>query len=136
MEYWIQEDNEELRFKEVPHHPESVWKEQVHFILNGAWISYGIEQAQIQRNVLNQYSRLPQNDDEEPTRRALLIRLERDMLQYRLLHSGYRKVNPSHKKPTPTNGNLIDWSSDFWDPGYRRVASQLFLSRVFLPHLT
>ncbi len=135
LEYWMQEDEEGLRFKEIPNNLKSVGAKQVYLFLNGAWISHGNEHTQIQRDTLNQYVHLPQGDNNNPVRKALLTRLEQDILQYRLLHSGYRKVNPSHKKSAPTNGHLIDWNSDFWDPGYRRVASQLFLSRVFLPQL-
>jgi hypothetical protein len=28
---------------------------------------------------------------------------------------------------------MVDYESAFWDPGYRRVATQIFVSRVFLP---
>ena len=41
-----------------------------------------------------------------------------------------------YKKQGTKNSDLIDWKSDYWDPGYRRIATKLFLSRVFLPDLS
>jgi hypothetical protein len=49
------------------------------------------------------------------------------------MHKGYRKNYPANKEEKLVYGDLIDFGSDFWDQGYREVATQLFLRKVFLP---
>lgn len=66
-------------------------------------------------------------------RRFTLRRLEQDALQYRLLHKGYERHHAvvADDKDVLTDG--IDSQSVFWDPGYRRLATQIFAERVVLP---
>lgn len=60
-----------------------------------------------------------------------LERLEQDTLQYRLLHKGYARHFPAHKYDHRLD--RIDGKSTFWDPGFRKLATKLFVQRVFLP---
>lgn len=69
-------------------------------------------------------------------RKLRLDELEREVLQYRLMHKGYRRFFPPTGGIEPTYAGGIDPDSVFWDSGYRRLASKLFLRRVFLPRLT
>jgi len=64
-----------------------------------------------------------------------LEELERDTLQYRLMHKGYAKFYPSCGGINTPHAGEIDGQSSFWDSGYRRLATKLFASRVFLPKL-
>lgn len=61
--------------------------------------------------------------------------LERAQLQYRLLHHGYARSNPPHGGIETPHGAMIDSESSFWDSGYRRLATKLFITKVFLPQL-
>ena len=61
--------------------------------------------------------------------------LERATLQYRLMHSGYARSYPEQGGIETKHSNMIDSQSMFWDSGYRRLATKLFLSKVFLPQL-
>ena len=65
-----------------------------------------------------------------------LRQLELEALQYRLMHKGYSRFYPLNAMAETTktqNSFLIDSESAFWDSGYRRLATKLFISRVFLP---
>jgi|GEM_PF-465254 len=64
-----------------------------------------------------------------------LEELERDTLQYRLMHKGYERFFPAYGGINTPHADQIDGQSIFWDSGYRQVATKLFASRVFLPKL-
>ncbi len=137
LEYWLEEADGKLKFRQLPENLMIIGKEQVHFFLGGVWIAQTNEYMQIYEDILLNY--LDETKDiveGKEVRSALLGRIELDNLQYRLMHKGYRKFFPEWKRQGTKNSDLIDWKSDFWDPGYRRVATKLFLSRVFLPDLS
>jgi hypothetical protein len=92
-----------------------------HVLFESAWIGDQAEIADLQQRLLPPYFY-----SEGADRRRYLERLEQDVLQYRLLHKGYARHN------------ALEVARDtdvFWDPGYRRVATKLFASNVFLPKL-
>ena len=68
-------------------------------------------------------------------RKIWLKETERASLQYRLMHKGYANHLPKQGGIETENSSDIDSESMFWDSGYRRVATQLFLKKVFLPQL-
>lgn len=137
LEYWMHQENDELTFIQHEDNPSALGFDQVHFFLGGAWISHGSEYAHIQRDILEQYLDLSRyRENQESVRTAFLGRLELDVLQYRLMHSGYHRFYPTRNAQETEHDAFIDGQSAFWDAGYRRVATQLFLSRVFLPNLS
>jgi len=69
-----------------------------------------------------------------PTRLDCLDRLEFDALLYRLCHTGYARTHPQYNPEFARHAG-IDGSSAFYDSGFRRIATLLFLSHVFLPKL-
>lgn len=70
-----------------------------------------------------------------PARDIYLEDLERDTLQYRLMHKGYEQFFPARGGIHTQHADQIDGQSMFWDSGYRHMATKLFASRVFLPKL-
>lgn len=62
--------------------------------------------------------------------RTCLHELERDNLQYPLLHKGYAYLFPEGKR---FETRYIDANCSFYDSGYRKLAAKLFLRKVFLP---
>jgi hypothetical protein len=70
----------------------------------------------------------------ERTRRIWLEDLESSALLYRLMHKGYYRCNPVRRSPLVSEG-VADSDSAFWDSGYRRIATLIFLKKVFLPHI-
>jgi hypothetical protein len=74
--------------------------------------------------------------DGKPTRERWLEEMERDSLQYRLLHKGFARYYPISSPMNTLHGDGIDGASAFYDPRYRRIATELFIRRVFLPNLS
>ncbi len=70
----------------------------------------------------------------EDARRTWLRGMEHELLQYRLMHKGYRRLHID-RNPHGEHEDAIDGESAFYDPGYRRIATKLFIDRVFLPQV-
>lgn len=71
-----------------------------------------------------------------PIREAYVSELERDALQYRLMHKGYYRFYPNQNPLSTYDAKDIDGDSAFWDSGYRRIATKLFVDKVFMPLIT
>lgn len=140
LEFWLGEINGQLTIKPVGGRaPTVVGAPQIHFIFGGYWYGDPKLIAQITPQLTDRYTHLAEctsKTEKQELCRQLLRQLETDALQLRLLHKGYRKWYPNTKPIAPKYGNFIDWDSDFYDPGYRKIATQLFLSKVFLPDLS
>ncbi len=137
-EFWTTENDGKIGLRPIS---EKVWgmigPEQIHFLFGGAWIGDKTDINKIQQDLLEKYCDLSRFDHQKDlVRSRLLGNLEYDILQCRLMHKGYRKFYPDKIDPKIKSINAIDGNSAFWDPGFRRVATQLFLSRVFLPDLS
>jgi predicted nucleotidyltransferase len=61
--------------------------------------------------------------------------LERDTLQYRLMHKGYARIFPPRGGIHTPHSDALEGDSMFYDSGFRRLATKLYLERVFLPQL-
>ena len=91
------------------HDPLSGSAADSHVLFNGVWVGDELHVNFLFRNLL---CNLPTNGD------VYRSSLERDLLQYRLLHNGYARFNFVNE---PT----------FFNVGYRCVASKLYLSKIF-----
>lgn len=69
-----------------------------------------------------------------PDRRTSIERLEIDLLQYRLLHKGYQRFMRGHNSLAKGYSDL-DGDCPFYDEGYRKIATELFVKYVFIPKL-
>lgn len=67
-----------------------------------------------------------------PDRRRSIERLESDLLQYRLLHKGYQRFMRGRNSLAEGYSDL-DGDCPFYDEGYRKVATELFVKYVFIP---
>ncbi len=108
----------------------------VHPIL-GAWCGEEKAIAELQSRLMPQYLFSKDTAIMNVDARSIwLNEIEHTTLKYRLMHKGYSRFSASQLgTPTPHN-DLIDSSSAFYDPGYRRLATELFLKKVFLPQLS
>ena len=138
LEFWVEEKEGKLGFRIIPEGTETViGSPQIHFLIGGAWVSQSKDYQQLYGDMIKKYLDLSRfGEQKDQVRTQLLGQIELDILQYRLMHKGYRKYYPNKRGEGTEHADLIDWESDFWDPGYRRIATQLFLSRVFLPDLS
>lgn len=136
LEFWLSRTERGYGLRIPPDIRTVVNPAQIHFLLNSIWTSRALEFQQIHNDLLLKYVDLSRfGEQKDDVRRQLLRQLELDMLQYRLLHKAYEKFYPKNSPESSAHSDVIDGNSVFWNPGYRRIATQLFLSRVFLPDL-
>src|SRR3989339_394350 len=137
VEFWLKNDGHELVVSKVPKKEvfigEKYWSDS---LFGGAWIGDINAIKKIRERLL-----IPYFYDRKETiygrdARGLYIEeLERDNLQYRLMHKGYARFCPVFGGVNTANTDKVDGLSMFWDSGYRQIATKLFIGRVFLPKI-
>jgi hypothetical protein len=137
-EFWLDEVGEQLEVHDFDDYDylkaQSNW---AHLLFGAAWVGSQETIAELQRKLLPTY--FYETDKEMHgynLRKVWLEELERDTLQYRLMHKGYQRHFPAVGGFKQPNTKPIDGNSVFWDSGYRRLASSLFIDKVFLPKLS
>lgn len=137
LEYWITEENGRygmrssfLKGRVI------VGALQVHFLWNGVWLGQGEDMKKFHDAIVKKYLDLNRfEEDKEEARNHVLGQVEMDIVQYRLMHKGYKRNYPQRRSQGTKHSYMIDGESDYWDPAYRRIASLIFISRVFIPDL-
>jgi hypothetical protein len=111
----------------------STW---THILMDGAWVGEAATVRDLRRQLLTPYCFNPDTDSEnQSTRYRWLEELERDAILYRLLHKGYERFHPIRSPMDTLHGAMIDGASALYDPHFRFIATELYLTRVFLPNL-
>lgn len=88
----------------------------ISILLNGVWEGDMAAIAMLKTKLLK-----PMLDNCNQEMRYMWMRdMERDLLQYRLLHNGYSLYEPCNKNV-------------YWDEGYRITASKLYAGHVIIP---
>ena len=85
-----------------------------HVIFNGLWVGHDDTITYLSSHLL-----IPPNNHTRQVRH--LAELEKDLLQYRLLHKGYERSRVVSS----------DVDRTYFDVGYRCLASRLYLNKVF-----
>lgn len=137
VEFWLEETEEGLGVKNFDNRDaslgDSTW---THILFGAAWEGNASTIRELREKLL-----VPYMDDTEKTvhgrdaRGLYLEEMERDTLQYRLMHKGYDRFYPSVGRMQTPHADAIDGQSAFWDSGYRRLATKLYANRVFLPKI-
>jgi hypothetical protein len=118
VEFWLEEDGPDLRVIDFPELAANIGHStNTNVLLGGAWLGDSPTISMLGQRLLRPYFR----EKNQAVRDVWLGEMEKDFLQYRLLHRGYERFN------VPRNSNI------FLDDGYRTVASQLYVSHVFIP---
>ena len=137
VEFWLEEGESELSVRDFPEADvflaDSTW---VHLLLTSVWLGEESAITELYEKLLPGFLRESKSSYMgRPIRRVWLREMERDILQYRLMHKGYRRFYPPQGGMGSDGTEGLDGSSVFWDSGYRRLATKLFVSRVFLPQM-
>ncbi|HSI21348.1 MAG TPA: hypothetical protein VLA04_06720 [Verrucomicrobiae bacterium] len=133
VEFWLEEDGENLKIRNVSSEDNSVADDRwAHLLFGGVWHGDAELVKETASKLLETYLHPTSGSD----RTRWLREMEREVLQYRLMHKGYRRFYPERGTKKTAHGEQLDQESAFWDSGYRRVATKLFISRVFLPDLS
>ncbi len=107
-----------------------------HVLLGSAWKGDRESIKTLYHDLLPNYLQSPEAElDGKPTKDRWLEEIERDAVQYRLLHKGFERYYPIKSPMDTKHGDAIDGHAAFYDPQYRRLASEIFLKRVFLPNV-
>jgi hypothetical protein len=107
-----------------------------HILMGGAWIGEVKYLTNLQHDLLTPFLFNPTIiQDGKPARERWLEEMERDSILYRLLHKGYQRYYPVRSPFNTDRGSEVDGRSAFYDPMFRRIATLLFLMRVFFPNL-
>lgn len=108
-------------------------------LFGSIWIGDEATIKDVKTSLFRQFldlSRFGSEEEKQSARSQLLRRLEGETIRARLLQRGYRFFYPNAIPADIKQDTDIDGNSDFWDPGFRRIATKLFLSKVFLPDLS
>jgi hypothetical protein len=136
--FWLTDTPAGLRVIDWPGHVHSDAQSGWVYVLFGAlWCGEYESMKLLHERLLATYFTPPHTlTDGKPTRERWLEEMERDSLQYRLLHKGFARYYPISSPMNTLHGDGIDGASAFYDPRYRRIATELFIRRVFLPNLS
>jgi hypothetical protein len=136
VEFWLEEDHGELNVTDFLN-PDSGLADSgwAHVLFEGAWIGDETIIKELHQKLLPGflYSK-DKTIDGADARGIWLEEMERDTLQYRLMHKGYARLFPTLGINTK-HADQIDGQSAFYDSGYRKLATKLFVTKVFLPQI-
>ncbi len=138
VEFWLDQAGEELRIRDFSGDDLLVGKQHwSHILFGAAWEGREDVMADLRWKLLVPYMRDTRATIYGRDARSLYLEeLERDTLQFRLMHKGYERFYPSFGGMDAEHAGDIDGDSVFWDSGYRWLATKLFLDRVFLPRFS
>ena len=137
VEYWLINNGENLHVLDFNFSDKTLGdSSQVHVLVEGIWCGKDESIKELYKKLLPEYiySKDKRIFDRE-ARPIWLKEMERDILQYRLMHKGYARHFPEQGGLKTEHSDEIDGESAFWDSGYRRIATKLFLTKVFLPQI-
>lgn len=137
IEFWLEENQDRLKVSDFGEANTSLGGSSwTHILFGAAWEGDKEVIRELREKLLVAY--LYDTDKkiyERNARELNLEEMERDTLQYRLMHKGYEKFFPPYGGIHTLHADEIDGESMFWDSGYRQLATKLFVSRVFLPKI-
>lgn len=132
VEFWLEENDGNLFVRSFSkpdtHMADSGW---VHVLFNGEWLGDRELMSELYRKLLVPYI----FSGDETQARIWAEEMEKDILQYRLMHKGYFRCFAPIGGLKTGHSYLIGGNSAFYDSGFRRLATKLFLEKVFLPQL-
>ena len=138
VEFWLEEIGNEFQVRDFEHRDVTVGEGSwTHVLFGAAWEGNPDAIRDLREKLLTPYLR--ESSAMIHGRRArsvYLEELERDALQYRLMHKGYERSNPPFGGIHTIHSDDVDGESMFWDSGYRQLATRLFIERVFLPNVS
>ncbi len=139
VEFWLEKQETGLAVRDdldptLPCIGDSSW---THVLFGAAWEGNAETAQKLREQLLVPYfSAEGKTVHGREARGLYLEELERDLLQYRLMHKGYERFFPPQGGLHTPHADRVDGKSMFWDSGYRRMATTLFARRVFLPKIS
>lgn len=137
-ELWLDEQKDELAICDLDKDDKLIISSHwANFLFNAVWLGDDNSVKNLMSKILPRYFNSDDLDSEGRDKRKLCLEvLQRDLLQYRLMHDGYVRHYPPCSDNKLIDADTIDGKSMFWDSGYRQIATRLFINNVFLPKIT
>lgn len=134
---WLEQNTDHLRLRSVETDQGKLDEvSEAQIILGAAWEGDASSASVLKKKLLPSFMiESGHTIHGQSARRLYLGEIERDVLQYRLMHKGYERLYPRIGGLNAPHAENVDGESVFWDSGYRRLATQLFARRVFLPKI-
>ena len=103
----------------------------IHLLMDAVWATANneIDLRAVRSNALKPYFEL---SPDAPERGMCLSRLEADLVQYRLMHKGFKRTHPAQPNWLAQYA-VIDGASAFYDDRYREIATIILISYLDLP---
>lgn len=137
MEFWIQQKENSFSIRDFSNPDASLGDSTLTHPLLGSWHGNASSARELFDKLMPRYLISGNEKLEGESMRTIWLRdMEHTILQYRLMHKGYERYYRKQGGKDPEKTREIDGDSAFYDSGYRRMATQLFLSRIFLPQIT
>lgn len=138
IEFWLEKNKDGLSIRDFEEAEnqigESSW---THVLFGAVWEGDKGAIKEIREKLLAPYLYDEKKMIHGREARGLYLEeLERDTLQYRLMHKGYERFFPPYGGIHTPHADEIDGQSMFYDSGYRQLATKLFASKVFLPKIS
>jgi len=137
VEFWLEEENSKLRIRNFIDPDVSLADDTwAHLLFASIWLGKEDAIKELYTKLLLEFIFSKGKTLEGQDARVIWLgEMERDVLQYRLMHKGYRRLYSEQGGICAEHSQNLDSQSSFWDSGYRRLAAKLFITRVFLPRL-
>ncbi|MBI5733092.1 nucleotidyltransferase domain-containing protein [Candidatus Jorgensenbacteria bacterium] len=136
VEFWLVQKGNSLEVRDFSENNDVTLADPTwaHLLFGGAWLGKEDALRELHKKLLSGFFDLEGREFLGHDARTVLLReFEREVLQYRLMHKGYLYLYPLQGGVSAPHAEDIDAQSTFWDSGYRRLATKLFVERVFLP---
>jgi hypothetical protein len=136
-EFWLDDDGDQLKVKNVPLVNNNIAEpDWAHILFLGTWFGKKEPTKELFGKLISHYIKTENERRDSVDNRTIWLReMEREVLQYRLMHKGYARFYPKLGGIQTEHSDSIDSQSDFYDPGFRRIATKLFVNKVFLPQI-
>lgn len=137
MEFWLEEKDDGVVIKNYENPDPHRGDNSLTHPFTGQWLGNLEETKQLREKLIRMYLESSNKTIDNHDARTLWLKdLEHNMLQYRLMHKGYASHMPPETVKRSTGNFSIDGDSMFYDEGYRRIAFDTYLKKVFLPVFT
>jgi predicted nucleotidyltransferase len=136
IEFLLKKENDSIFITNYENLAENLEASTITSPLTGTW--YGDKKSieTLQKQLIPEYlyseNKKIKNVD---ARKIWLKDLERNLIQYRLMHKGYIERNIEQGGINSIYKDEIDGESMFYDSGFRRLATKIYLEKIFLPQL-
>lgn len=136
MEFWLKKENDSTLIQDFENQDENLGNSTLTSPIIGSW--YGDKKSieTLQKQLIPQYlyseNKKIQNIE---ARKMWLKNMEQNLIQYRLMHKGYVERNIEQGGINSIYKDEIDGDSMFYDSGFRRLATKIYLEKIFLPQL-